>query len=876
MKKFDAFLENIGLKNTATGEKKPLGKVIGAIVVIILVALVMIIGNNWISSAISSNNKKQEVEFNLKGMSTMVLYIGQEYQEPGYEAFDENGKDISKKVEVIGQVNNDVAGIYEINYRLNYGKTTSVKKRTVTVVDKSEPVFILLGESDINIKKGSEYLEPGYFVMLPGENDASKFVTVIGDVNVNVPGVYRIVYKLDYNDLKIELVRNVNVVGESTLVPTITLIGNKSITLGVNEKYEEPGYSASDSIDGDITNNVTIKNNIKNGVPGIYEVVYTVKNSRGFENSTSRVVKISSSNGNSLIFSNNDEINKYVDVVPSTSAVTKDAVSLKITVKSPDVKSIILPDNTIVTTNEFKYTVKENGTYIIIVQLQDGTLINGSVVIDNIDNEPPTGTCQAIYQNGKVSFIVNASDNEPSVEIDYDEYDENEFYSSNGIDGYSYYNGENYSEFTSKNTFESQTKMKSGYHVIIKDKVGNTNKIDCSSQTLSSVTGIKIVGESKAVLGDKVYLQVVFTPENVENKSVNWQIIEGSKFGTINEGGLVTITGDGRYLLETENYIVVQATSADGGLSATHKITIYLDEKRLNESGVSVSGTTGSNGIAGGGGSSASGGGGNGGTGSTSGLAAPNGIKLTVGEEKTIDISQYKNDKGIILTTSDKNIVEIKDNNIIVGKSIGTVEVKVVKFSMKNFGDMQTEELKSYVVSVVDPFCATGQDLFMEMEYHIGEEDSGGNLVFGEWKTIDNEGKITIGLNQFLRVRLKLSQKCGETLYLTEARPRVVEENYTSYFNTYTNPIVNRTDSKTFKEKQTSYTWYIKPLKVTGEQFVKLDQKSRQYTTVYPEIVSRAIIYVRVTEKNVDIGKKESITPSPATIIRAREINRFK
>lgn len=847
MKKIDAFLENIGLKNTATGEKKTLGKVIGAIVVIILVALVMIIGNNWISSAISSNNKKQEVEFNLKGMSTMVLYIGQEYQEPGYEAFDENGKDISKKVEVIGQVNNDVAGIYEINYRLNYGKTTSVKKRTVTVVDKSEPVFILLGESDINIKKGSEYLEPGYFVMLPGENDASKFVTVIGDVNVNVPGLYRIVYKLDYNDLKIELVRNVNVVGESTLVPTITLIGNKSITLLLNEKYEEPGYSASDSIDGDITNNVTIKNNIKNGVPGIYEVVYTIKNSRGFENSTSRVVKILSANDNSFIFSNNDEINKYVDVVPSTRIVTKDAVSLKITIKSPDVKSIILPDNTIVTTKEFKYTVKENGTYIIIVQLQDGTLINGSVVIDNIDNEPPTGTCHAVYQNGKVSFIVNASDNKPSVEIDYDEYDENEFYSSNGIDGYSYYNGENYSEFTSKNTFESQTKMKSGYHVIIKDKVGNTNKIDCSSQTLSSVTGIKIVGESKAVLGDKVYLQVVFTPENIENKSVNWQIIEGSKFGTINEGGLVTITGDGRYLLETENYIVVQATSADGGLSATHKITIYLDEKRLNESGVSVSGSTGSNGIAGGGGSSASGSGGSNTSvvsSSTPGLVAPNGIKLTVGEEKTIDISQYNSGKDISLKSSNTKIVAIRGNKII-GLEIGVAEITIWNGK---------DKIKKYQVYVVDPIC--GQEIFSEMDYYIGEKDAKGNLVFGESKIIHNNGKIIIGKNQYLRVKINLTQKCGKTLYLTGTKGE-----YSEYFNTYTNPFVDRSDNSTFVPNQTSYTWYINPIKTTGGQFIELRHLTRQYTEAFSEISTIGIINVQVIEDNVNIGKINSILP---------------
>ena len=50
MKKFDAFLENIGLKNTATGERKPLGKIIGAILAIVLVIGAMILGNNLLKS----------------------------------------------------------------------------------------------------------------------------------------------------------------------------------------------------------------------------------------------------------------------------------------------------------------------------------------------------------------------------------------------------------------------------------------------------------------------------------------------------------------------------------------------------------------------------------------------------------------------------------------------------------------------------------------------------------------------------------------------------------------------------------------------------------------------------------------------------------
>ena len=48
MKKFDLFLENIGLKNTATGEKKPLGNIITMVALIVLGILLLTLANSYI------------------------------------------------------------------------------------------------------------------------------------------------------------------------------------------------------------------------------------------------------------------------------------------------------------------------------------------------------------------------------------------------------------------------------------------------------------------------------------------------------------------------------------------------------------------------------------------------------------------------------------------------------------------------------------------------------------------------------------------------------------------------------------------------------------------------------------------------------------
>ena len=857
MKKFDAFLENIGLKNTATGERKPLGKIIGAILAIVLVIGAMILGNNLLKN---SNTKKptQDVALELEGTSTMVLYLNQEYVEPGYKATNEYGNDISNKVEVIGKVDTSVAGIYEISYRLSYKNETFAKRRTVTVIDKTKAVFTLLGESEKNIKKGETYVEDGYFLILPGESDPDKYVTITGSVDVNVPGIYRIIYKLDSPSLKHELIRTVNVIGESTLFPTITLVGGQSITLKINEKYKENGYSATDSVDGNITKKVSIKNDVKNGAPGLYEVKYTVKNSRGYETSISRIVKVLSKEESSTIIPTYGGIDEYIKIVPSNKAITKDNITLDITVINSSVKSIILPDNTITTSTNLRYTIKENGTYIIIVELNNGALITGSITINNIDREGPTGTCQAIYQNGKVSFAVNASDHEGTNEIAYDEskdysackkdvsfvpgycYGDNMSSSSitdtasSGIAGYSYYNGEKYSEFVSKNTYEIATKKQFGYKVIIKDKIGNTTQIDCSEQRLSTTTAIKIVGETKAKLGDNVSLQVVFTPEYVENRKVTWEVIEGGSLGTINDAGVVTITSDGNNLKDKNN-ITIKATSNDGGLTATHTITVYANEKSLNESNSSSSDGSSSEGASWNGGTSA-------------GLAEPSGIKLQVGEEVELNLSEYEKDNmKVTLLSTDYSIV-MANGHKIKGLKVGNVKVRVSSGSTI---------FKEYDVSVVDSKCGASAQ-YMRQVYRIGEKNKQGNIIFGTAKSVPYDGIIVVGKNQVVKVTLTLPQKCGSIEYLTRTTADG-EEGWRNYFEGYSKPYVNRYDKSTFIAKTKTYDWIISPKTTTNGKYITLSQTATQATSVFSEIKSFGKVRVKVVDENVSVGKIGSI-----------------
>lgn len=856
MRKFETFLENIGLKSVSTGEKKPIGKVIGAILVVVIMFIALMLGNKLVNS--TNNNKKQEAELKLNGTTTIVVYINQEYKEPGYTATNENGKDVTSKVEVIGNVDTKVAGIYDIIYRLKTNETTITKRRTVTVVDETKSLFMLLGESEKNIKKGEKYVEEGYYLIIPGESEPEKYVTVSGTVDENTPGIYRITYKLDAPSYKYELVRTINVIGENSILPTITLIGNHSQTIKINEAYEEKGFTAYDSVDGDITNKVIVENKVKEGTPGLYEIKYTVKNSRGFQTSISRIIKVLNKDEEAETITTYGGIDDYIKIIPSTKALTKDNITLDITTISSEVKTIILPDKTMTSSKTLKYTIKENGTYIIIVELNDGTKISGMIFIDNIDREGPTGTCQAVYQNGKVSFVVNASDTKMQVEV---KYDENNDYtkctseigeipdyctgetittsstesSTSGISGYSYFNGEKYSDFTIKNAYEIATNKQTGYKVIIKDKIGNTTQIDCASKTLSTVTGIRIIGETKAVLGDKIYLEAVFTPEIVENRKVTWEIIEGNKFGTIDESGVVTIIDDGRFLAQKNNYITVKATSDDSGISATHKIEIYLDKESL-EGETPSSGTSGGT-------SNSSGS-------AASGLPNPSGIALHVGEEVSVDVSALKKEHPNLKILSLNNTIVSVSGEKIKGVKVGNTKIRIID------GD---ELLKTYSVGVVTTQCGS-QAALMTMQYQIGQKDNTGKLVYGDLKSIGRYGTVTIGVNQILRVKLNLTQDCGQTELLTRTTADG-QAGWRNYFKGYSVPSVDRYKIET-AVKRNNYYWMIEPKAVTSG-FIQLSQTSEQRTEVYSSIKSFANINVKVQKENVDIGRKTSISYVP-------------
>lgn len=98
-----------------------------------------------------------------------------------------------------------------------------------------------------------------------------------------------------------------------TVNPVITLIGgNQTLTEG--DAWADPGFTATDNADGDITNNVQVTGSVNPAVPGTYILSYYVADAVGNETTVTRTVTV----------------NAQVVITPMTQILTPENLSLDI------------------------------------------------------------------------------------------------------------------------------------------------------------------------------------------------------------------------------------------------------------------------------------------------------------------------------------------------------------------------------------------------------------------------------------------------------------------------------------------------------------------------------------------------------------------
>ena len=216
------------------------------------------------------------------GTDPLTLVYGKDtYQELGATA-TADGKDVD--VQITGSVDMTKLGTYTITYKAQYLWKTKTVEREVRVVDTTAPVIVLKTVPGYMTLPGEEYQEEGY----TAEDDYDGDITDKVQVRIENDVVYYTVKDSSGNETTVER----QIVRADVTPPTITLKGDASITIKAGNAFKEPGYTASDNIDGDITDKVKISGSVNIYHAGTYTLTYTVTDSHGNTATAKRTVVV--------------------------------------------------------------------------------------------------------------------------------------------------------------------------------------------------------------------------------------------------------------------------------------------------------------------------------------------------------------------------------------------------------------------------------------------------------------------------------------------------------------------------------------------------------------------------------------------------------
>jgi hypothetical protein len=314
---------------------------------------------------------------------------------------------------------------------------------------KSRTYLDLLGEADIVIYEGSDYVEPGYKAYDNKSRDLHSSVEVVSNLNNKVIGEYEITYRLG----DIVKTRNVSVISkneEYTFLVLNTVENNVTVYLKVGEKYVEPGFNVLNSSGRELNDQVKISGSVNTSKKGTYKLTYSLTDPNDVLISKTR---------NVIVMDTDISLNL------SNSSYTNKNVTISVAVADEYFDYMILPNNNKVNKNIYSYEVSSNGTYTFKSYNKKGIEKTANIVVNNIDKTAPTGSCSGSYQESSSVINVSANDNV-------------------GIGKY-VVNGVTYN--SSKITIN---KKMTTANVTIYDKAGNTKNVSCNltKKTTSTTT----------------------------------------------------------------------------------------------------------------------------------------------------------------------------------------------------------------------------------------------------------------------------------------------------------------------------------------------------------------------------------------------------
>lgn len=193
-------------------------------------------------------------------------------------------EDTYADVKVTGHVDFDKIGTYTITYTASNEEETVSATHTYIIEDNTGPTITLNGGTTGYYSPGYTYVETGFTAFDNYDGDLTAQV-----VRTETPT--SITYSVtDSFGNKTSVVRSL--VCQDIVAPTITLNVGDKLIIAEDSEFVDPGFTATDDVDGDISANVITTGSIDTTIYGKQYLTYTVTDSSGNIYQAQRVVVV--------------------------------------------------------------------------------------------------------------------------------------------------------------------------------------------------------------------------------------------------------------------------------------------------------------------------------------------------------------------------------------------------------------------------------------------------------------------------------------------------------------------------------------------------------------------------------------------------------
>ena len=232
----------------------------------------------------------------MTGSKVITLEYGETYEEPGAKAtfhgsiFMKEPEDVEVKIQ--GDVDVTTVGTYYVTYTstrmvesiFGDAEARDTARRTIHVVDTVAPEITLVTDPEVFTFPGQTYQEEGFAA-------TDNYDGNITDSVIRTDDGVKVSYKVsDSSGNVTEVFREI--VYDDPVPPELNLEGKATITIEKGGEYTEPGFTANDNCDGDITEQVVITGEVDTKKVGTYTLTYTVKDAYENEVTVTRTVEV--------------------------------------------------------------------------------------------------------------------------------------------------------------------------------------------------------------------------------------------------------------------------------------------------------------------------------------------------------------------------------------------------------------------------------------------------------------------------------------------------------------------------------------------------------------------------------------------------------